>query len=51
VTEVVGDRLLRLPFFNDFDETDQAWVVETIKEFTLASFPSISVPVSITQAG
>lgn len=46
VTEDVSDRLLRLPFYNDLDETDQARVVEAIKEFepaslqvTFASFP------------
>jgi dTDP-4-amino-4,6-dideoxygalactose transaminase len=35
VTEEISDRLLRLPFFNDFDEADQALVVESIKEFVL----------------
>lgn len=49
VTEVVSDRLLRLPFYNDFDESDQARVVEAIKEFEMASFPSMPIPVSIPQ--
>jgi dTDP-4-amino-4,6-dideoxygalactose transaminase len=33
VTEDVSDRLLRLPFYNELDEVDQARVVEVIKEF------------------
>jgi dTDP-4-amino-4,6-dideoxygalactose transaminase len=34
VTESVADRLLRLPFFNDLTEPEQAYVVEKIVEFT-----------------
>jgi dTDP-4-amino-4,6-dideoxygalactose transaminase len=33
VTEDVSDRLLRLPFYNDLTETDQARVVDAIVEF------------------
>jgi len=33
VTEDVSDRLLRLPFFNELTETDQATVIKAIKEF------------------
>jgi len=33
VTETVSDRLLRLPFYNDLAEADQARVVEAITEF------------------
>lgn len=33
VTEDVSDRLLRLPFYNDLTECDQALVVAAIKEF------------------
>ena len=33
VTESVSDRLLRLPFYNDLTETDQARVVAAIKDF------------------
>lgn len=33
VTESISDRLLRLPFYNDLDESDQAFVVEMINEF------------------
>jgi len=33
VTEDVSDRLLRLPFYNDLDESDQGKVVEAIFEF------------------
>lgn len=33
VTEDLSDRLLRLPFYNDLTEADQARVVEAIKQF------------------
>lgn len=33
VTEDVSDRLLRLPFYNDLTEADQARVVGAIKAF------------------
>jgi dTDP-4-amino-4,6-dideoxygalactose transaminase len=33
VTESVSDRLLRLPFYNDLSEADQARIVEAIREF------------------
>jgi dTDP-4-amino-4,6-dideoxygalactose transaminase len=33
VTEDVSDRLLRLPFYNDLEEADQARVVDAIREF------------------
>jgi dTDP-4-amino-4,6-dideoxygalactose transaminase len=33
VTEVVSDRLLRLPFYNDLDESDQIRVIDAITEF------------------
>lgn len=33
VTEEVSDRLLRLPFYNDLTEADQAVVTEAVKEF------------------
>ncbi len=33
VTEDVSDRLLRLPFYNSLTETEQALVVEKVKEF------------------
>jgi dTDP-4-amino-4,6-dideoxygalactose transaminase len=33
VTEKVSDQLLRLPFYNDLTEEDQAVVVQTIKDF------------------
>jgi hypothetical protein len=45
----VSDCLLRLPFYNDFDEADQARVVEAIKEFEMASFSSMPISVSISQ--
>lgn len=35
VTETVSDRLLRLPFYNDMDEMDQARVVNAIKSCPL----------------
>lgn len=34
VTEDLSDRLLRLPFYNDLAETDQARVVTALKEFS-----------------
>ena len=37
VTEDVSDRLLRLPFYNDLSEADQANVVEAIKEFEMGN--------------
>jgi dTDP-4-amino-4,6-dideoxygalactose transaminase len=33
VTEEVSDRLVRLPFFNDLTEADQARVVAALKDF------------------
>lgn len=33
VAEAASDRLLRLPFYNDLTESDQAQVVATVKEF------------------
>jgi dTDP-4-amino-4,6-dideoxygalactose transaminase len=33
VTEDVSDRLLRLPFYNDLTEAEQAQVVSAIREF------------------
>jgi dTDP-4-amino-4,6-dideoxygalactose transaminase len=41
VTEYVSDRLLRLPFYNDLTELDQAKVVEAICEFKPVSVPSL----------
>ncbi|NEO98466.1 MAG: dTDP-4-amino-4,6-dideoxygalactose transaminase [Symploca sp. SIO2E9] len=37
VTESVSDRLLRLPFYNDLTEADQARVVASIKDFHAGS--------------
>ncbi len=37
VTEAVSDRLLRLPFYNDLTEEEQARVVAAMKEFRWAS--------------
>jgi dTDP-4-amino-4,6-dideoxygalactose transaminase len=33
VTESVSERLLRLPFYNDFTEAEQAEVIESIRSF------------------
>ncbi len=41
VTEDISDRLLRLPFYNDLTELDQARVVASIKEFH--SFSSVNL--------
>jgi dTDP-4-amino-4,6-dideoxygalactose transaminase len=35
VTELVSNRLVRLPFHNDLSETDQAYVVHALEEFVL----------------
>jgi len=34
VTDDISDRLLRLPFFNDFSDTEQARVIAAIQQFT-----------------
>jgi dTDP-4-amino-4,6-dideoxygalactose transaminase len=39
VTETVSDRLLRLPFYNDLSESEQAAVVEAVLSFP---FPAVS---------
>jgi dTDP-4-amino-4,6-dideoxygalactose transaminase len=36
VTEATSDRLLRLPFYNDLTEADQAYIVSAIKTFSRA---------------
>ncbi len=33
VTEWASDRLVRLPFYNDLTSDDQAWVIDSIREF------------------
>jgi dTDP-4-amino-4,6-dideoxygalactose transaminase len=33
VTEDLSDRLLRLPFYNDLTEHDQAMVIEALQSF------------------
>ncbi len=33
VTEVVSDRLLRLPFYNSLTEAEQAQVVAAVRDF------------------
>ncbi len=45
VTEDVSDRLLRLPFFNDLTESDQAYVVEAIRSFKTESVTLARQPV------
>jgi dTDP-4-amino-4,6-dideoxygalactose transaminase len=35
VTESVSDRLIRLPFFNDLNEVDQARIVAAVLEFAV----------------
>ncbi len=47
VTEDVSDRLLRLPFYNDLDEADQARVVEAVREFEPAPLFLISQPLPV----
>ncbi|GAB4544502.1 MAG: dTDP-4-amino-4,6-dideoxygalactose transaminase [Anaerolineae bacterium] len=49
VTEAVSDRLVRLPFYNDLDEADQARVVEAIREFEPAPLQRDSAPLPVSQ--
>jgi dTDP-4-amino-4,6-dideoxygalactose transaminase len=42
VTEDVSDPLLRLPFYNDLTEADQARVLAAIKDFKWEKIPSSS---------
>jgi dTDP-4-amino-4,6-dideoxygalactose transaminase len=49
VTESVSDRLLRLPFYNDLTEADQARVVEAIEQFEPASLHFVSLPLSVSE--
>lgn len=49
VTEATSDRLLRLPFFNSFTESEQARVVAAVQSFRTQSsgyFPAGRVPTS-----
>lgn len=50
VTEDVSDRLLRLPFYNDLTEADQAAVVAAIQEFEPTALHFIALPLSVTSA-
>jgi len=43
VTEDIADRLLRLPFYNDLDETEQERVVGTLRNFRVRSFSHVAV--------
>jgi dTDP-4-amino-4,6-dideoxygalactose transaminase len=47
VTEDMSDRLLRLPFYNDLDEADQARVVKAIQDFHPTSIHFAAVPVAV----
>lgn len=49
VTEDLSDRLLRLPFYNDLTEEDQAKVVAAIKEFEPGSLHLMSLPFAVSQ--
>lgn len=49
VTEDLSDRLLRLPFYNDLTEEDQAKVVAVIKEFEPGSLHLMSLPFAVSQ--
>jgi dTDP-4-amino-4,6-dideoxygalactose transaminase len=42
ITEEVSDRLLRLPFYNDLTEEDQAYVIKAILEFEWLDLPGTS---------
>jgi dTDP-4-amino-4,6-dideoxygalactose transaminase len=49
VTEDLSDRLLRLPFYNDLEEADQARVVEAIREFEPTPLHFVSPPLPAGQ--
>jgi dTDP-4-amino-4,6-dideoxygalactose transaminase len=49
VTEDVSDRLLRLPFYNDLGEADQARVVDAVLKFEAAKFHFVSLPFPIKE--
>jgi len=51
VTEDVSDRLLRLPFYNDLNEGDQARVVEAIQAFKPATLQFTPPVLSVNQRG
>jgi dTDP-4-amino-4,6-dideoxygalactose transaminase len=44
VAESVSDRLLRLPFYNDLSEPDQAAVIEGVREFNVAQASRLCSP-------
>jgi len=48
VTEDISNRLLRLPFYNDLSEADQASVVKAIQEFEITNFHFLSLPLPIS---
>jgi dTDP-4-amino-4,6-dideoxygalactose transaminase len=49
VTEGVSDCLLRLPFYNDLTEADQARVVEAVLKFEPANLRLVSSPLPINE--
>lgn len=49
VTEEISDRLLRLPFYNDLTEADQARVVGAIRQFEPVSLHFMPLPVSSSE--
>jgi dTDP-4-amino-4,6-dideoxygalactose transaminase len=49
VTEDVSDRLLRLPFYNDLEDADQAFVVEAIRGFAPTALHFSSSPLAVSQ--
>ncbi len=48
VTENVSERLVRLPFYNDLSESDQARVVEAIKRTRLGTRRAVFVPSKVS---
>jgi dTDP-4-amino-4,6-dideoxygalactose transaminase len=48
VTEDVSDRLLRIPFYNDMTEADQARVIAAISDFQIPSSRTLKTAVDVT---
>jgi alpha-D-ribose 1-methylphosphonate 5-triphosphate synthase subunit PhnH len=48
VTEDLSDRILRLPFYNELTEADQASVIDAIKSFRGLGTATASPPITVT---
>ena len=50
VAEDVSDRLLRLPFYNDLTEADQARVIDAINDFQRQRSSALNATVRVASA-